>query len=388
MTHEVEMTEARITEEMIKYMRTKIGLKLRIEDSIHNEEATRLAILKFAAGVGDANPLWNDPEYAKKTRYATIVAPPSWIISVFAGVQFGWRGLGGFHNATDFEFYKPVRLNDKIIPECTYLGFEGPKPSKFAKEMIIEWFESKYSNQHGEVIAKGKWSIIRVARAVARKKNKYGDIKLPHPWTEDEIKKIEEEILSEEIRGSNPRYWEDVEIGEELKPVVKGPMGFGDTLAYHSGGGTPIPIIGAHGVALRYYQKHPAFGYRDPDTHALEPVFSGHFIQKASKAMGVRMPYNAGFQSFCWQIHLLTNWMSDEGWLKNSYTEYRRFVYHSDVVWLKGKVTKKYLDENGEHCVDIETSAVNQRGENTMPSRATVILPSRMDKASPVARRL
>jgi hypothetical protein len=55
---------------------------------------------------------------------------------------------------------------------------------------------------------------------------------------------------------------------------------------------------------------------------------------------------------------------------------------------LKGKVTKKYLDENGEHCVDIETSAVNQRGENTMPSRATVILPSRMDKASPVARRL
>jgi hypothetical protein len=80
--------------------------------------------------------------------------------------------------------------------------------------------------------------------------------------------------------------------------------------------------------------------------------------------------------------------MSDEGWLKNSYTEYRRFVYHSDVVWLKGKVIKKYLDENGEHCVDIETSAVNQRGENTVPGRATVILPSRIDQVSPVARRV
>jgi len=386
--HEVEMAEAHINEEMIKDMRSKIGLKLRIEDSIHNEEATRLAILKFTAGIGDANPLWNDPEYGRNTRYGCMVAPPSWIISVCASVQFGWRGLGGFHSATDFEFYKPVQLNDRIIPECTYLGFEGPKPSKFAEEMVIDHLEHKYFNQHGEIVAKYKTSVIRISRGKARERQKYGGLRLPHPWTEEEIKQIEEQVLGEEIRGSNPRYWEDVEIGDELKPVVKGPLGLGDALAYSVGGGTPIPRVGAHGVALRYYQRHPAWAFRDPDTHALEPIALVHFSEKAAKAMGLPMPYDAGFQRHCWQIQLLTNWMSDEGWLKTSYAEYRRFVYFSDVVWLKGKVTKKYLDENDEHCVDIETSAINQRGENVMPGRATVILPSRTARVSPVAIRV
>ena len=28
----------------------------------------------------------------------------------------------------------------------------------------------------------------------------------------------------EEIRGSNPRYWEDVAVGDELTPVIRGPI--------------------------------------------------------------------------------------------------------------------------------------------------------------------
>ena len=73
-------------------------------------------------------------------------------------------------------------------------------------------------------MAKYHWWIIRIARAKARKRVNVQQITLPHPWREDELKKIEEEVLAEEIRGSKPRYWEDVEVGEELKPVVKGPL--------------------------------------------------------------------------------------------------------------------------------------------------------------------
>ena len=60
----------------------------------------------------------------------------------------------------------------------------------------------------------------------------------------------------------------------------------------------------------------------------------------------------------------------------------------SDIVRFTGKVTKKYKDDNGEYCVDIETSNLNQRGENVISSHATVILPSREAKTSPVAIRL
>jgi len=135
----------------------------------------------------------------------------------------------------------------------------------------------------------------------------------------------------------------------------------------------------AHEVALRKYRKHPAWAFRDPNTYALEPIFAVHYNKEAALAMGLPYPYDVGTQRHSWQIHLLTNWMGDEGWLKRSRAEYRRFVYLSDVIRLTGRVVKKYLDENGEHCVDIETHAFNQRGEDTMPGTATVILPSRED---------
>jgi len=385
----VKMPEAVITDEMVAEMRTKVGLKLRIEHSINNEEATRLAIKKFADGIGDPNPLWADVEYAGKTRYGTIVAPPSWVWSVFAGTQFGWRGIGGFHSATDAEFYKPILLNDKIAPECIFTGFDGPKPSDFAERIVINKKENRYTNQRNELVAKTKWFIIRMERAKAKKRGKYSSIKLPHPWTEEELSKIEEDVLSEKIRGADTLFWEDVKIGEELKPVVKGPLGLTDEIAYLIGGGAPIPRLAAHGVQLRQYRSHPAWSYRDPNTHALEPIFSVHYNKEAAWAQGaLPMPYDVGFQRHCWQIHLLTNWMGDDGWLKRSYAEYRRFVYFSDVVWVKGKVSKKYVDKDGEYCVDIETNAVNQRGEEVMPGWAIIALPSREKKMFPLDKRL
>ena len=80
--------------------------------------------------------------------------------------------------------------------------------------------------------------------------------------------------------------------------------------------------------------------------------------------------------------------MGDDGWLKRCRTEYRKFVYHSDVVWLKGRTTKKYVDKDGDYCVDIETNALNQRGEEVMPGQATIALPSREKGTFPLDTRL
>jgi len=383
-----KMAETHITQELIDSMRAKLGLKLRIDDSVHNEYATRMAILKFVGGIGDSNPLWSNLEYAKNTRYGSIVAPPSFIWACFAQVQFGWRGLGGFHAGCDVEFLKPIYMGDKITAECIFKSFEGPKESDFAEETVIDYFDNNYWNQKGDLIAKYHWWIIRFARDKARKKAKYSKIELPHPWTEEQLKMIEEEVLSEEIRGAKTRYWEDVEIGEEVKPVIKGPLGTTDMVAYVIGGGVPIPRIEAHGVALHSYRRHPAWAFRDPNTYALEPIFAVHYNKQAANVMGLPQAYDVGIQRHCWGIQLLTNWMGDDAWLKRSYVEYRKFVYLSDVVWLKGKVIKKYIDEEGDYCVDIERHAINQRQEDVMPGQATVALPSRENKNSPLDRRI
>ena len=385
----VKMAEGEFTPELIEEMKSKRGLKLRVGEHGFNEEATRGAIRRFAYGIGDPNQLWRDEEYGKKTRYGCIIAPPSWVFSVLAGIQFGWRGLAGFHSASEMEFYKPIKVNDKIRPEETFLDFEGPKSSKFAGRMIFDYFEDKYFKQNDELAAKVIRLVIRTERKAAREKGKYNKIELPHPWTKEELTAIEEEVLSEEVRGADTRYWEDVNAGDVLKPVVKGPLGLTDIVAMCVAGLAPARLM-AHGVALREYRKTPAWAFRDTSTFALEPIYAVHYNRQAANAMGLPSPYDVGTQRHCWQVHLLTNWMGDEGWLKKSRAEYRKFVYLSDVVRITGRVINKYVDEDGERCVDIETNAFNQRGEDAMPGTATVVLPSKSDPEErwPVSRRL
>jgi acyl dehydratase len=385
---QVTMMDTTITQDMVDDMRAKLGLKLRLDESTHNEYATRMAILKFIEGVGDPNPLWSDADYAQGTRFGSIIAPPSFVWACFAHVIFGWRGLGGFHAGCDVEFIKPIFVGDKISAECVFKSFEGPKKSSYADETVIDHFQNQYWNQKGDLVAKYHWWVVHFARAKARKNKKHASLEFPHPWTEEQLAKIEEEVLSEEIRGSKPRYWEEVEIGENVGPVVKGPLGITDEIAYIIGGGIPIPRIQAHGVALRSYRKHPAWMFRDPNTKGCEPIYAVHYNRAAANAMGLPQSYDVGIQRHTWGIHLITNWMGDDGWLKRSYTEYTRFVYLSDVVWLRGKVTDKYIDDEGDYCVRIERVAMNQRNENVMPGYAIVALPSRDSRSSPLDKRI
>lgn len=380
----VKMSEGKITEEALAKFRERIGTKLRI-NNIFNEYVNTDSLRRFADGIGDPNPLYLDEEYAKQTAWGELIASPSFLHSIFPSwVLQGLPGVQGFHAGADWTFYKPARLGDKITPECTFTGFDV-KEGAMAGKLVMEYQESKYFNQDNELLAKVNLWEARVEREASRQKGKYSAIELPHPWTEEELRKIEDEVLNEEIRGAKTRYWEDVQVGEELRPVVKGPLGLTDMVAFCIGA-APIKIQ-AHGISLRNYRNHPDWAFRDPDSQSLEPVYSVHYNTMAANAVGVPYPYDVGIQRHCWFNHLLTNWSGDDGWLKRSRAEYRKFVYLSDVVWFKGKVTKKYMDEDGEYAVDIEIHGVNQRGEDTIPGTATVVLPSRDAGTSPVAGR-
>jgi acyl dehydratase len=385
---EVKFPEARMTDEMLAEVRKLIGSRLRISNSINNEEATRLSILKFAEGIGDTNPLWRDPEYAAKTRYGTIVAPPSWVFSVFSGVQYSFRGVGGFHSASNIEFYLPVLRNDTITPEMICTDIVGPNPSVFAERTVLERNDNLYTNQRGELVAKVEWDVTHFEREKARTKGKYHHIELPHPWTKDELQKVEEEALAEERNGSRTPYWDDMEVGGELKPIVKGPVTMTDEIAFLIGGGAPIPRLAANASALQLYRRHPNWAFRDPVSCGLEPIYAVHYNREAARAQGLPYQYDVGFQRNAWQIQLLTNFAGDGGWVKQCSCEFRRFVYFSDVVWLKGKITEKFVDDADECCVRIETAATNQRGEEVMPGNAVIALPSRARGYSPLDCRL
>jgi acyl dehydratase len=384
----VKFPEARITDEMLAEVRKFIGTKFRIAHSVNNEEATRMAILKFAEGIGDLNPLWIDEAYARNTRYGALVAPPSWIFSVFSGIQYGFRGLGGFHSSSDIQFYLPILRNDKITPEMICTAIEGPQKSRFAEKTLIEHNDSLYSNQRGDLVAKNIWEVTHFERSRARKKGKYHHIELPHPWKEEELAKIEEEVLAVKPNGANTPYWDDVEVGQDIGPLVKGPVTMTDEIAFLIGGGAPIPRLAANSAALKFYRRHPNWAFRDPVSCALEPIYAVHYNREAARAQGLPYQYDVGYQRHSWQIQLITNWMGDEGWLKRSVCEFRKFVYFSDVIRLSGEVTDKFIDDTGECCVKVRTSSINQRGEEVMPGFAVVALPSPTQGNAPVAIRV
>ena len=286
--------------------------------------------------------------------------------------------MGGFHAETKMKFFNPIRVGDKVTPKVFFDGFDGPtEASNFAGRRTKDYVRQEYWNQNGEQIAEFICSRMRFERTEMQAKRESRKIELPHPWTDAELEQIENDVLAETPRGATPRYWEDVNVGDELDTVTKGPMGLTDFIAFVAAGAAPIPRISAHRVSLKAYRKHPAWAFRDPRTNALEPVYSVHYNDYAAQLQGAQIAYDVGIQRTCWQIHSLTNWMGDTGFLKALTGQYRAHVYLSDVLRLGGKVEGKEIDADGDHVVHLTTWATNQRGQNCMPGTATIKLPTR-----------
>ena len=84
--------------------------------------------------------------------------------------------------------------------------------------------------------------MIRTERTKARERKKYDDVELA-PYTDDEIDAIEAQYAAEAPRGAEPRWWEDVAEGDEVGPLVKGPLTVTDMVCWHVGMG-----MGLYGV--------------------------------------------------------------------------------------------------------------------------------------------
>lgn len=373
-----ELATARFTDEMLADMRALIGTELRTAGAINNEYADRMAILRFCEGIGDDNPLWTDEEYAATTAHGGVIAPPSFVFACLGSVQVGWRGLGGFHAETTMTFQRPIRLGDKITARVVFDGFDGPiDASNFAGRRIKDYLRQEYYNQNDELVATFICSRMRFERTEMQAKRESRKVELPHPWKDEELEQIENDVLAESPRGAEPRYWEDVEVGDELDVITKGPLGLTDFIAFIAGGAAPIPRVSAHGVSLRRYKKHPQWAFRDPKTASLEPVYSVHYNDYAAQLQGAQIAYDVGIQRTCWQIHHLTNWMGDDAFIKQVHDQYRSHVYLSDVLRLGGTVVEKLIDEDGDAVVKVETWATNQRGQQCMPGSAVIRLPRR-----------
>ncbi len=137
--------------------------------------ATREAIRKFVDGVGDINPIFRDKEYAKKTKYECLIAPPSFLYTVYPTLQqVGLPGVHGFHSGNEWEFLKPIFVDDKITAECSIIDVQE-KESEFSGRIVIVYFVTKYFRNYEEIARAKAWTI-RAERRAAREKGKYSTL--------------------------------------------------------------------------------------------------------------------------------------------------------------------------------------------------------------------
>ena len=121
----------KITEEGLSQLRKRIGVPITDTVEPWNHEATRDGIRHYAHGIGDDNPLWTDPGYAARSKFGTIVAPPSFLFStsrIASGYCGGLSGVHAMWAGADWTWYKHVLRGD-VISTTAYLKDLSGRPA-------------------------------------------------------------------------------------------------------------------------------------------------------------------------------------------------------------------------------------------------------------------
>ncbi|GAA4234017.1 MaoC family dehydratase N-terminal domain-containing protein [Actinomadura meridiana] len=88
-------------------------------------EVSRVKIREFADAIGDANPVYRDPEAAKAVGHPDVIAPPTFPIIVslldpgLADPDLGLDYSMVVHGAQQFAYTRPLRAGDVITTVTT-----------------------------------------------------------------------------------------------------------------------------------------------------------------------------------------------------------------------------------------------------------------------------
>ena len=376
-----------LSDDDIERARLLIGVETTNRRREHISVATPDAIRNWALGMGDDNPLHVDEDYGPTTRWGAQVASPTFIghiktpllgdpvpKDVAQATKGLFRGIHVFVSGGTWDFYRQVYPGDRLY---SFSGLESveAKDSEFAGRSVVQVSRQAIFNQRVEVVGVYRVLTILTARKESRDRGKYLDIE-PASYTDADIEEIDRIYAQEEVRGAEKRWWEDVEVGEELRPMVKGPLTVTEIIAFHAGGYGFVPY-GLRSSRVGYKNRTRIRPFYIKNEMGVPDVAQRlHWDSAWAQAIGNPMAYDYGVMRQSWFQHHVTDWMGDDGCLLRLEDSIRKFNYQGDTQFLSAKVVDKRIEETGA-VVDLELHMVNQRGVETANGAATVALPSR-----------
>lgn len=119
-------------------------------------------IKEYAFAIGDLNPLYIDREFAKKSKYKTVIAPPMFVVvfardaifSLFEDKELKINMPMLVHGEQKFNFHKIVKANDIIKTISVIKNIHQKNNNDFIE------FETKSYNQDNELVVEGNWVFI------------------------------------------------------------------------------------------------------------------------------------------------------------------------------------------------------------------------------------
>jgi acyl dehydratase len=392
-----------ITQADIERARRQIGVPKFSYNKPYNQTPSADALSHFAWACGDDNPLWHDRSYGITTRWRDQIAFPQFLHStgtnltakpdaerkaLFKGL---FRGVGKYYTGVEWTWWRPLYPNEHVCVERVTSDVRVNSKSSFSGGIAVtETYRDIWIDAAGMPVGRREEAYLSAEREGSKKTGRYADVKRQQ-YSPEDIAAIDAVYTGEKRRGREKRYWEDVEVGELLTPIAKGPLSMVDVIAMHMGLGLSSSGIGPLRYNWRQRSRMPAFyaldRYGVPDV-----VQRVHWDHERATQLGLPTSYDYGQMRTSWLIHLVTNWMGDDGWLWKLACQSRAFNFMGDTTICSGTVADKRVE--GMHCVvELKLAGTNQRGEITAPGTATVILPSRNNgptvlPAAPVEVRL
>jgi acyl dehydratase len=137
-------------------------------------------------------------------------------------------------------------------------------------------------------------------------------------------------------------YAEDVNVGQALPELVKGPIQQIQLTRYAGASGDFNPI---------------------------------HQDDEFAKAAGMGGVFGHGMLTMGFVAQAVTDW-AGAGTVRKIGVRFQGLVRLKDVITARGRVLDK-SSKNGTHLVELELWAENQKGEKVVTGKATVALPAR-----------
>ena len=369
-----------------------------IESSPIREPIANNDIRRWVHAMHYPNLLHYDPDFAAASRWGKLVAPQSFPIVVDDGHGAAPACVGCIPDShllfggDEWWFYEPrVVAGDMIFNERIPFDYVV-KETGFAGPTCFQRGDNLYRNQHGDMLAKQRSTAIRYLAAAGGENVNLDDAEEP-VWSEEEIASLEDRKF-EWIRmlhdlGHRERWWDDVNVGDQLPERVFGPHSVASLTtewrAYLVNTWGTLNLRKNDLLALGFTPEMAGWE-NDPDMQLINPTLTdgayygpsrGHLFPHWARRIGMPRSYGYGASMGAWVTDYLAGWAGEHGMVVHSVANYRGPALAGDITIQTAEVVDKFVDEDGRHLVQVKHKMANQKGATLCTATAEIRLPKK-----------